>query len=227
MDKIDIEVLRNQSTQINDIESGKLNWISDPPPPDRYPEVKEKFEGSQFRIEPTISTYYFWMNQTTEPFDNLKIREAVNYAVDPAALERIYTGQIVGTQQILPPGMPGYEKFELFPHDVAKAKELVAESGVKDKEVTVWTDYREPEQRRRDLLPRRPQRNRPQSGTENPQHRQLLHRDREHVDPEPGHRVGRLVPGLSAPERFPLPCSTAKTSSRPTIRTSRRPTTRP
>src|SRR5882757_9247481 len=40
--------------------------------------------------------------------------------------------------------MPGYKKFELFPHDVAKAKELVAESGVKDKEVTVWTDSESP-----------------------------------------------------------------------------------
>jgi peptide/nickel transport system substrate-binding protein len=144
VDKIEIEVQRNQSTQVNDVESGKLNWIFDPPPTDRYTEVKEKFEGTQFTAEPTISTYYFWMNQTTEPFNNLKVREAVNYAVDPAALERIYTGQIVGTQQILPPGMPGYKKFELFPHDVAKAKELVAESGVKDKEVTVWTDSESP-----------------------------------------------------------------------------------
>jgi peptide/nickel transport system substrate-binding protein len=144
VDKIEIEIQRNQSTQVNDIESGKLNWIFDPPPTDRYQEVKEKFEGTQFTSEPTISTYYFWMNQTTEPFNNLKIREAVNYAVDPAALERIYTGQIVGTQQILPPGMPGYKKFELFPHDIAKAKELVAESGVKDKEVTVWTDSESP-----------------------------------------------------------------------------------
>jgi len=144
VDKIEIEVLRNQSTQVNDIESGKLNWIFDPPPTDRYQEVKEKFEGTQFRAEPTISTYYFWVNQTTEPFNNLKVREAVNYAVDPAALERIYTGQIVGTQQILPPGMPGYKKFELFPHNVKKAKELVAESGVKDKEITVWTDSESP-----------------------------------------------------------------------------------
>jgi peptide/nickel transport system substrate-binding protein len=84
------------------------------------------------------------MNQAAEPFNNVKVRQAVNYAVDPAALERIYTGQIVGTQQILPPGMPGYKKFELYPHDVAKAKELVAESGVKDKEVTVWTDSESP-----------------------------------------------------------------------------------
>lgn len=84
------------------------------------------------------------MNQTQEPFNNLKVREAVNYAVDPAALERIYTGQIKGTQQILPPGMPGYEKIELFPHDVKKAKELIAESGIKDKDVTVWTDSESP-----------------------------------------------------------------------------------
>jgi peptide/nickel transport system substrate-binding protein len=144
VDKIEIEVQRNQSTQVNDVESGKLNWIFDPPPTDRYQEVKEKFEGTQFKPQPTISTYYFWMNQTTEPFNNLKVREAVNYAVDPAALERIYTGQIVGTQQILPPGMPGYKKIELFPHNVAKAKELVAESGVKDKEITVWTDSESP-----------------------------------------------------------------------------------
>jgi peptide/nickel transport system substrate-binding protein len=144
VNKIEIEVNRNQSTQVNDIESGKLNWIFDPPPTDRYQEVKEQFEGTQFKIEPTISTYYFWMNQTQEPFSNQKVREAVNYAVDPAALERIYTGQIKGTQQILPPGMPGYEKFELFPHNVKKAKELVAESGVKDKEVTVWTDSESP-----------------------------------------------------------------------------------
>jgi peptide/nickel transport system substrate-binding protein len=144
VDKIEIEVQRNASTQINDIESGKLNWIFSTPPTDRYQEVKEKFEGTQFKPEPTISTYYFWMNQTQEPFSNQKVREAVNYAVDPAALERIYTGQIKGTQQILPPGMPGYKKYELFPHDVAKAKELIAESGVKDKEITVWTDTESP-----------------------------------------------------------------------------------
>ncbi|HEX4306275.1 MAG TPA: ABC transporter substrate-binding protein [Solirubrobacterales bacterium] len=144
VDKIEVEVLRNQATQINEVESGQLNWIYDPIPSDRYQQVKEKFEGTQLRAEPTISTLYFWMNMTEEPFNNKKVREAVNYAVDPAALERIYTGLMQGTQQILPPGMPGYKKFELYPHNVQKAKELIAESGVKDKEITVWTDTRNP-----------------------------------------------------------------------------------
>ncbi len=144
MDKIDIAVLRNQSTQVNEIESGKLNWIFDPPPTDRYQEVKEKFEGSQFRQEPTISTYYFWMNTRLAPFNDVKVRQAVNYAIDPAALERIYTGQIKGTQQILPPGMPGYEKFEQYPHDMAKAKELIKEASPSQKNITIWTDSESP-----------------------------------------------------------------------------------
>jgi len=144
VDKIEIEVLRNQSTQVNEVESGKLNWIFDPPPTDRYTEVAEKLEGTQFRKEPTISTYYFWMNTKMAPFNDPKVRQAVNYAVDPAALERIYTGQIKGTQQILPPGMPGYEKYELYPHDVAKAKEMIKEANPSDKEITVWTDSESP-----------------------------------------------------------------------------------
>jgi len=144
MDKIEVEIQRNASTAVNDVESGKLAWMFDPPPTDRYQEVKEKYEGTQFKPEPTISTYYFWMNSAQEPFNNKKVREAVNYAIDPAALERIYTGQIVGTQQILPPGMPGYEKFELFPHNMAKAKELMAEANPKKKDITVYTDSESP-----------------------------------------------------------------------------------
>ena len=96
--------------------------MQNPPPADRYAEVKDKYEGTQFRVEPTISTYYFWMNTTEPPFDDVKVRQAVNYAVDPAALERIYAGQLGATHQILPPGMPGYETFDLYPHDMAKAK---------------------------------------------------------------------------------------------------------
>jgi peptide/nickel transport system substrate-binding protein len=137
-------VVRNPQTQVNDIEQGKFDYMENPPPADRYTEVKEKFEGTQFRVEPTISTYYFWMNTEQPPFDDVKVRQAVNYAVDSAALERVYSGQIKGTQQILPPGMPGYEKFELYPHDMEKAKELLKEANPSDMDITVWTDTESP-----------------------------------------------------------------------------------
>ena len=144
VDRIEVTVIRNPSTQVNDIEQGKFDWMENPPPADRYAEVKSKYEGSQFRVEPQINTYYFWMNTTKPPFDDLKVRQAVNYAVDPAALERIYAGSLSASQQILPPGMPGYEKFELYPHDIVKAKQMIATADPPDREITVWTDSESP-----------------------------------------------------------------------------------
>ncbi len=144
VDKIDITVVRNDSTQVNEIETGKSDWMESPPPSDLYAKVKSKYEGTQFRVEPTVSTYYFWMNTTKPPFNDLKVRQAVNYAIDTEALERIYAGSIAGTHQILPPGMPGYKKFDLYPHSVAKAKKLIEEANPSDRNIAVWTDNESP-----------------------------------------------------------------------------------
>jgi peptide/nickel transport system substrate-binding protein len=144
VDRIEVTVIRNPSTQVNDVEQGKFDWMENPPPADRYAEVKGRYEGSQFRVEPQINTYYFWMNTQKAPFDDLRVRRAVNYAVDPAALERIYAGSLTATQQILPPGMPGYERFELYPHNPAKAKRMIAAADPGDRDITVWTDSESP-----------------------------------------------------------------------------------
>ncbi len=144
VDSAKMTVIRNPQSQVDDIEQGTYDWMQNPPPSSRYAEVKEKYEGTQFRVEPTISTYYFWMNTQEKPFDDVKVRQAVNYAIDSAALERIYAGQIKGTQQILPPGMPGYEQFELYPYDLEKAKEMIKEANPSDMDITVWTDTESP-----------------------------------------------------------------------------------
>jgi peptide/nickel transport system substrate-binding protein len=144
VDRIEVDVLRNPATQVNDIESGRYDWMGNPPPADRYAAVKSQYEGSQFKVEPTISTYFFWMNTRQAPFDDVRVRQAVNHAVDSRALERIYAGQLTGTQQILPPGMPGYKRFELYPHDLAEAKELLVKADPSDREITIWTNSESP-----------------------------------------------------------------------------------
>jgi peptide/nickel transport system substrate-binding protein len=144
MDEIDVTVVRNGATQVNEVEQGRSDWMQNSPPADRYAAVKSKFEGSQFRVEEINSTYFFWLNANEGPFEDLRVREAANYAVNRAALERIYAGQLTGTEQILPPGMPGYEKLDLFPYDLDKAKELVREANPGDRQVTVWSDNESP-----------------------------------------------------------------------------------
>ena len=140
VNRIEVTVQRNAATQVADVEAGRYEWMENMPPPDLYAQVKAEFEGTQFREEPTQSTYFFWMNTTEAPFDDVRVRQAVNHAVNPEALERIYAGTLVGTQQILPPGMQGYEKYELYPYDLEKAKEMISEADPADREITVWTD---------------------------------------------------------------------------------------
>ncbi len=144
VDKIDISVVRNGATQVNEIERDKANWMQTNVPADLYNKVKDKYEGTQFRIEHPINLYYFFMNTTRPPFDDVAVRQAVNYAVDPAALERIYAGSLSATHQILPEGMPGHEAFDLYPHDMAKAKAMFKEANPSDREITVWTDNESP-----------------------------------------------------------------------------------
>jgi peptide/nickel transport system substrate-binding protein len=144
VDGAKITIVRNPQTQVNDIEQGKYDWMQNPPPASRYAQVKAKYEGTQFKVVPTISVYYFWMNTTKPPFNDVKVRQAVNYAVNPAALERVYAGQIKASHQVLPEGMPGHKTIDLYPHNMAKAKELLAEAHPSDMNITVWTDTESP-----------------------------------------------------------------------------------
>ncbi|HVW45959.1 MAG TPA: ABC transporter substrate-binding protein [Solirubrobacterales bacterium] len=141
-DSIDVKVIANPETAVNDVEAGKLDWMEEPPPPDRIAELRERFEGRQLLVTPQIDLYYFWMNVNKAPFDDLRVRRAVNYAIDPAALERIYAGTMRPLQQILPPAMPGHETYTPYPHDMRKAKELIAAADPKQRKITVFgNDY--------------------------------------------------------------------------------------
>lgn len=140
VDAIRVEVVTNPSAQVNAIEQGSVDWMKSPPPPDRIAELRRRYGGTQYREQPTISNFYFWMNTQEPPFDDLMVRRAVNYAVDPTALERIYAGTLRAQQQILPPGMPGHQKFEPYPHDLTEARRLIARADPSDRDVTVWTN---------------------------------------------------------------------------------------
>jgi peptide/nickel transport system substrate-binding protein len=145
VDTIDAKVTENQSTQVNDVEQGHTNWMFDTLPPDRVAEVKSKYEGTQYRTTPGIGLEFIWMNTTQPPFDNLKVRQAVNYAINPVQTERIFAGEQTATQQIIPPGVPGYQKLNLYPYDLAKAKQLLKEAHPSDLDVTFWTENLEEE----------------------------------------------------------------------------------
>lgn len=142
--RIEVKIVRNNAEQVSGVEQGEFDWMQNPPSADRFPSLARKYKGTQFRIEPTLSTYYFWMNTRKAPFDDLRVRRAVNYAVDTSALQRIYAEQITPTHQILPPDMPGYRKYDLYPRNLAQARKLIRKAHPRDRKITVWTDSEPP-----------------------------------------------------------------------------------
>ncbi|MDZ7884097.1 MAG: ABC transporter substrate-binding protein [Mycobacterium sp.] len=147
VDKIIVTQNKSNTAQVTGVEQNTIDFMVDPPDADRLQEVKTRF-GERFRMEESINTYYFWMNNQTAPFNDVRVRQAVNYAIDPEALNRVFGGRMHPTQQILPPGMPGYEEYKLYPGpDMDKAKALLAEANPADRDITVWTND-EPDRKR-------------------------------------------------------------------------------
>jgi peptide/nickel transport system substrate-binding protein len=139
LDRIEFSVIQNSSTAVHEVERGNYDLLKTPPPPDLYPSIKDRFQGTQFRTDPNPGVLYFWMNTSRPPFDDVRVRRAVNYAVNPRALQRIYAGTIKPTQQVLPPGLPGHRTYMLFPYDPSRARRLIAVADPLDRKITVWT----------------------------------------------------------------------------------------
>ncbi len=133
--------------QVTAIENGQADWGYDFPPADRLNELGTKY-ASQTHLTPLTAFWYAPMNVNLKPFDNLKVRQAVNYAIDRNALIKIFGGPKLATPscQVLPPGFPGYKPYCPYTKhpgttwsapNVAKAKQLVAASGDKGAKVVV------------------------------------------------------------------------------------------
>jgi ABC-type transport system substrate-binding protein len=76
------------------------------------------------------SSWYLALNVEMPPFDQLKVRQAMNYAIDKNKVIRLLHQTVVAAKGILPPPMPGFNpNLKDYPYDPAKARQLLAESG--------------------------------------------------------------------------------------------------
>jgi peptide/nickel transport system substrate-binding protein len=141
-DKMTVKIVEDDSAALQQVINGQADYDFHPIPVDRLADVQQKY-GDQLKIYTPANTYYFFMNNRLAPFDNLKVRQAVNYAIDRNALVRLYGGLATPTENVLPPTYPQYKKHNLYPHDLAKAKQLIQQAGAKGAAVTVWTSNRD------------------------------------------------------------------------------------
>jgi YVTN family beta-propeller protein len=137
--------------QVDDVLGGRADLMFRELPPDLLGNLTTSHAG-QVHFAPRTGTYFMHLNVTTPPFDDLRVRRALNFAVDRKAVVDIFGGTGSATCQVLPPNFAGYEPycpFTLDPGvtwtapDMRAARALVEASGTSGAAVIVWAtpDY--------------------------------------------------------------------------------------
>ncbi|WP_030948400.1 ABC transporter substrate-binding protein [Streptomyces sp. NRRL S-646] len=146
-DVIDYTFGQTVESEVTAVENGQADWMFDAPPTDRLGEMGTKY-ASQTHVNPLTAFWYATLNVNMAPFNNKLARQAINYAVDRAAVVRLYGGTNLASPActILPPGFPGHVDSCDYTKgggttwkaaDLAKAKELVKKSGTAGQEVGI------------------------------------------------------------------------------------------
>ncbi|KGB82670.1 peptide ABC transporter substrate-binding protein [Rhodovulum sp. NI22] len=134
LDQITFEVGQEPIVALLRLQQGEVDIPGDGIPPAKFLEVTQDPTYKDFVIEGgQLHTGYITMNVKMPPFDNVKVRQAVNMAINKDRAVRIINGRAVPANQPLPPSMPGYaDDYEGYAFDPEAAKALLAEAGFPD-----------------------------------------------------------------------------------------------
>ncbi len=148
---VSVKIVSNNQSEAEQVLGNTADVFdyNDTIPPTLLSQVESQASG-RYAKEPTVSGEYFFLNTKEAPFNNPLAREAVNYAIDKRALQRLDSGMLDPACYFLPVGMPGHPSSSCPYGDpsaapnVSKAKELVRQSGLAGTPVTVWGQSRSP-----------------------------------------------------------------------------------
>jgi oligopeptide transport system substrate-binding protein len=128
---IELYPTENVTTALNLFLTGEADWLPSFYPTDLVQELRQR---PDFYVHPGLSIYYYRLNTRRPPLDDVRVREALNLAID----RRVIVDEIMGLGQLpatlfVPPGIPGYASPpSKIAFDVPRARQLLAEAGFPD-----------------------------------------------------------------------------------------------
>ena len=139
------------SDEVTQVLNGQANEVydGDSIPSDQLSTLNSPKYAGQVHVNTLTADFYFALNTRRPPFNNLQARQAINYAANRTAYVKIFGGPslAVPTCQVLPPNFPSYAAYCPYTAgsshtkwtgpDLAKAKQLVQQSGTAGTKVVV------------------------------------------------------------------------------------------
>jgi ABC-type dipeptide transport system, periplasmic component len=129
---VEIKIVADPNTARMLFETGKLDFLDIEYAPSQLqyfrdsPKWKDKIVAG-----PKVGIYYYTFNESIKPFDDLRVRKALQMAIDrKILLDKLFDGRGKLEYGILPHGLLGFNPaLPAIPYDPKKAKALLAEAG--------------------------------------------------------------------------------------------------
>ncbi len=136
LDKITAHFNVSDNVAAMSFEKGQTAFLGDliGVPSSQLPQfLNDKTLRSTILTHPGNSIYYLGLNNKIKPFDNAKVRQAIEYVINKDKLKELQNNQVTVANQPLPPGIKGYVSSlpadASYSYNIEKAKKLLAEAG--------------------------------------------------------------------------------------------------
>ncbi|ASK62327.1 glutathione ABC transporter substrate-binding protein GsiB [Virgibacillus phasianinus] len=138
VDKITFEPTPENGSRVAKLQTGAADFIY-PVPPEQAKKIDGK-NGIEVKAEPSIVVQYLAMNNRKEPFNDVKVRKAINLAINKEAFIKVVkSGFAKPLDSVIAPKTAFYSGQEVYKYNLEKAKQLLKEAGYADGfKTTVW-----------------------------------------------------------------------------------------
>ena len=131
LDEVEIQVGQDPSVSLLRLKKGEVDLTGDGIPPAQFQSViADPSLKNQVIAGKQLQTSYLALNTQVPPLDDVRVRRAINMAINKERIVRIINNRAVPASQPLPPRMPGYDpNYKGYPYDPEGAKKLLSEAG--------------------------------------------------------------------------------------------------
>ena len=120
--------IENVNSEETAFRAGRLH-VTNTVSPDRIPTYRQSM-ADQLRIDPYLGTYFLRLNVNRAPFNDPRVREALNLAVDRQLIvDRVAQGGQRPASGFVPAGLDEYEPMDRVRFNPERARQLLAEAG--------------------------------------------------------------------------------------------------
>jgi dipeptide transport system substrate-binding protein len=138
IDNLVFAITPDATVRMAKLQAGECQVAPYPNPAD-LPKLKQD-PNLQVLEQEGLNVGYLAFNTQKKPFDDKRVRQALNMAIDKAAIVKaVYQGQGEPAKNPIPPTIWSYDdSIQPYPYDPAKAKALLKEAGVDGLQTDLW-----------------------------------------------------------------------------------------